>query len=1012
MKFNEDSRVKIPAILHCMRLGYQYVSLKSQHYDIHESTNIFPAVFLSSIQKINPGLSESKARQTLDEISLVLENEDLGRTFYKKLISKSGVRLVDFDNFDQNTFQVVTELKYKNGEDEFRPDITLLINGMPLVFIEVKKPNNRDGILAEHKRIQTRFRNKKFRNFANITQLMIFSNNMDYDESSSYPVEGAFYASSSYNKTKFNYFREEFKFNLDTLLLPISEKNELSVLKDNNLISIKGSPEFEKNKMPDTPTNRICTSLLCQERLAFILEFAFAYVEEDGLKKHIMRYPQLFASKAITEKLDNGIKKGIIWHTQGSGKTALAFYSVRYLSNYFQKKGQIAKFYFIVDRLDLLKQASGEFRSRGLIVHNIDSKEAFADDIKKNIALHNNSGSPEITVVNIQKFQDDPSVTKNSDYNLDVQRVFFLDEVHRSYNPKGSFLANLEQADRTSIKIGLTGTPLLGNDYNSRSIFGDYIHKYYYNASIRDGYTLRLIREEIATKYKLTLQKALEEIDVLKGNADRTFLYSHSKFVSPMLDYIVKDLETARITSGDFDIGGMVVCDSAQQAREMYKIFQEKYVPSNKETVDRKRNISTAQLILHDEGDKETREDWVRNFKRGKVDLLFVYNMLLTGFDAERLKKLYLGRVIKAHNLLQALTRVNRPFNKFEYGYVIDFADIQKEFEKTNRDYLKELESELGDEKESYSNLFKSEAEIQQEIEEIKEVLFHFNTLNAEVFSQQISSINDRKEMLKITSALSNAKNLYNVIRLSGKYDMLEKLDFQNLSTLSIEANNRLAMINLKEALENKVDTENLLNIALEDIIFAFTKVKEEELLLADELKNTLQKTREGLGGNFDPQDPEFISLKEELERLFNKKNLTEVSKEEMERNIKALNEIYDKAQELDRKNQLLKAKYNNDEKYARLHKRLMEKNPLTEKESKLFELLSGLKKEVDLKIEQNTKILDNENYVNQMVTRLIIEEFKTKNNISLTADIAKNINGLLVKEYMKEYRGETIYRA
>ena len=1011
MKFTEDSRVKIPAILHCMRLGYKYISLKDQIYDINESTNIFPEIFLSSIQKINPDLSENDARQTLDEISLILENEDLGRAFYKKLINKSGVRLIDFDEFDQNTFQVVTELRYKNGEDEFRPDITLLINGMPLVFIEVKKPNNRDGILAEHKRIQTRFRNKKFRNFANITQLMIFSNNMDYDDSSSYPVEGAFYASSSYNKTKFNYFREEVEFNLDTLLLPINEKDELSVLKDNNLISIKGSPEFEKNKMPDTPTNRICTSLLCKERLAFILEFAFAYAEEDGLRKHIMRYPQLFASKAITKKLDSGLKKGIIWHTQGSGKTALAFYNVRYLSNYFQKKGQIAKFYFIVDRLDLLKQASGEFRSRGLIVYNIDSKEAFANDIKKNVALHNSSGSPEITVVNIQKFQDDPSVTKNSDYNLDIQRVFFLDEVHRSYNPKGSFLANLEQADRTSIKIGLTGTPLLGKDYNSRSLFGDYIHKYYYNASIKDGYTLRLIREEIATQYKLTLQKALEEIDVLKGNADRTFLYSHSKFVSPMLDYIVKDLETARITSGDFDIGGMVVCDSAQQAREMYKIFQEKYVASNEETIDGKRNIRTAQLILHDEGDKDTREDWVLNFKRGKIDLIFVYNMLLTGFDAERLKKLYLGRVIKAHNLLQALTRVNRPFNEFEYGYVIDFADIQKEFEKTNRDYLKELENELGDETESYSNLFKSEEEIQQEIEEIKETLLYFNTLNAEIFSQQISSINDRKEMLKITSALSSAKNLYNVIRLSGKYDMLEKLDFQNLSTLSIEANNRLAMINLKEALENKVDTQNLLNIALEDIIFAFTKVKEEELLLADELKNTLQKTREGLGGNFDPQDPQFISLKEELERLFNKKNLTEVSKEEMESNIRALNEIYDKAKELERKNQLLKAKYNNDEKYARLHKRLMEKDPLTDRESKLIELLSDLKRVVDLKIEQNTQVLDNENYVNQMVTRLIIEEFNTKNNLSINRDIAKNINSLLVKEYINEYKGESAYR-
>ena len=128
---------------------------------------------------------------------------------------------------------------------------------------------------------------------------------------------------------------------------------------------------------------------------------------------------------------------------------------------------------------------------------------------------------------------------------------------------------------------------------------------------------------------------------------------------------------------------------------------------------------------------------------------------------------------------------------------------------------------------------------------------------------------------------------------------MLDKLDFQNLRYCRREATNRLAMINLKETLENKVDTQNLLNVALEDVIFAFTKIKEEELLLADELRSTLQRTREGLGGNFDPQDPEFISLKEELERLFNKKNLTEVSKDEMESNITALNEIYDKAKEL-----------------------------------------------------------------------------------------------------------------
>lgn len=437
MKFNEDSRVKIPTILHLMRLGYEYLSLKAPTVTWDESTNIFTDIFHQSIKRINPDLGDLEAKQFYDEISLCLENEDLGKAFYEKLTNKSGTRLIDFENFDNNTFNVVTELAYKKDDEEFRPDIILLINGLPLAFIEVKKPNNQDGILAEHKRIQTRFQNKKFRKFVNITQLMVFSNNMEYDDSSPMPIEGAFYATASYQKPSFNYFREEQDFNLESLLSTVGDANETAVLKDNNLLSIKQSPEFAKNKSPNTPTNRICTSLFQRERLAFVLEFALAYVKESaGLQKHIMRYPQLFATKAIAKKLDEGEKKGIIWHTQGSGKTALAYYSVKYLANYFQKKGVIAKFYFIVDRLDLLVQASKEFKSRGLVVHNIDSREAFARDIKQTAAIHNNSGKAEITIVNIQKFKDNPNVTKNSDYNLNIQRVFFLDEVHRSYNPK------------------------------------------------------------------------------------------------------------------------------------------------------------------------------------------------------------------------------------------------------------------------------------------------------------------------------------------------------------------------------------------------------------------------------------------------------------------------------------------------------------------------------------------------------------------------------------------------
>ena len=1013
MKFNEDSRVKIPSILHLIRLGYNYLPLKDAVWDL--DTNIFTEIFFKSVVKINKGFEVEDAKRLLDEISLTLDNEDLGKAFYKRLTQKSGVKLIDFENFENNTFNVVTELPYKKDEEEFRPDVILLVNGLPLVFIEVKKPNNQDGILAERKRINTRFQNKKFRKFVNITQMMVFSNNMEYDDGSPLPIEGAFYAAPSYSKAMFNYFREEEHLDLSKLLLPEDDLLENIVLKDNNLVGIKNSEEFLTNKNPKTPTNRICTSLFSKNRLSFILQYAIAYVNESGgIQKHIMRYPQLFATKAIEKKLEEGTKKGIIWHTQGSGKTALAFYNVKHLTDYYKNKGIVPKFYFIVDRLDLLVQAGKEFRSRGLIVHNVNSREEFARTIKSSQAVENNSGKAEITVVNIQKFKDDPNVVRNTDYNLSLQRIYFLDEVHRSYNPKGSFLSNLRESDPNSIKIGLTGTPLIGNDVNSKLLFGDYIHKYYYNRSIADGYTLRLIREEIETTYNLELKKTLEEIKILRGNADKKEIYSHHKFVEPMLDYIVTDFENSRVSMNDNSIGAMVICDSSEQAKEMQRIFTEKYAvrknsmseESQISYAERKQQdvkLKTSALILDGVGSKQDRKDWIDEFKDGKIDILFVYFMLLTGFDAKRLKKLYIGRVIKSHNLLQALTRVNRTYKDFRYGYVVDFADIQGEFDKTNQAYFNELQEELGDEMQHYSDLFISPNEIEEKINEIKDALFHFDTKNAEIFSQQISQINDRKLMLEVTKALNNAKSLYNLIRLSGNYDLLEKLDFKKLSMLSRRAQERLSMINTKEVLANSADTTNLLNVALEDVLFAFTKVSEDEMVLADELKSILQKTREGLANNFDQNDPEFISLKDELERLFKKKNLSEVSKDEMEKNIEALTKIHEKSRELERSNDLIKAKYENDAKYARIHKRLMEKDPLTDSERKLFEVLCDLKEEVDNQILQNAKILENESYVEKMIARLVIGEFK-KQDIPLDINKSKRVINLVSQEYMNEH--------
>ena len=259
MAFNEDSRVKIPAILHLTRLGYTYLSLKESSWE--QSTNIFTDLFLESVGRINPNVETEDIRRLFDELILLLDYEDLGRAFYERLIATSGIRLIDFNNFNRNSFHVVTELTCKNGDEEFRPDITVLINGMPLSFIEVKKPHNKGGVIEERKRINRRFQNKYFRKFANLTQFMVFSNNMEYEDGVVDPVFGAFYATTAYGDLKFNFFREDPDYPVWQSLAAPDDELENQVLRDNNLQVIKHNAEFQTNKFENTPTNRILSSL-------------------------------------------------------------------------------------------------------------------------------------------------------------------------------------------------------------------------------------------------------------------------------------------------------------------------------------------------------------------------------------------------------------------------------------------------------------------------------------------------------------------------------------------------------------------------------------------------------------------------------------------------------------------------------------------------------------------------------------------------------------------------------
>jgi type I restriction enzyme R subunit len=976
--FNENSRVKIPALIHLEKLGYQYLSLKSLNWD--KETNIVTDILLKKVAELNPDRTTNEIDLYLKQVLATLANDDLGKAFFEHLINQNGIKLIDLVNFKNNQLNCVTEFEYEKDLDSFRPDISILINGLPLAFIEVKKPNNPEGIAAERNRINARLQNKKFKKLINLTQIMVFSNNMEYDDNDPNSLQGAFYSTTSTREAFFNFMREE-RLNYQDLSLYPFEGNPDAILRDTNSLAIKGTPEFATNCELDTPTKRILTSIFHPDRLSFLLDYGITYANGyNGIEKHIMRYPQIFSTLKIHDDLEKGSKSGIVWHTQGSGKTALTFYNVKYLTRYFQSKNKIAKLYFVVDRLPLLKQARNEFLMRGLKVNTVNSKAEFLADFTKSQAISNVSGQLEITVVNIQKFAEEAQELFDNSYQLNIQRIYFIDEAHRSYKPTGSFFANLRTSDKDAILICLTGTPLIG-DEPSTKLFGDYFHKYYYNQSIKDGYTLRLIREDIESTFSAKLKAKIEELEnIEKGKVPRNIVLANKNFVTPMLAYIVEDMKKFRLIHDDSSLGGMIISDSSEQARELQKQFEESYPEL------------TSALILHDEGDKDEREELSEDFKKGKIDFLIVYNMLTTGFDAPRLKKLYFGRVIRDHNLLQALTRVNRPYKNYKYGYVVDFANITDEFNKTNAAYYAELTAEMGEDGEEYSNLFVSEEEIKANISKIKNDLFMYDLKNAEIFSQQISKIDDKIRMREIVKTLQLAKDSYNLIRSLDYKELADKLDFSKLKTLFIAATSRLDLILLKDRIEVSEETKALLNSALENIQFSFNKIGEEELEIGNKYRASIKNVREALAKNFDDKDPEFIALYEELKRILKKRNISESDSADISIDIASLDEVLKQAIDLNNRNQNLAHKYQGDAKYARIHKILKAKNEGLS-DQLIFELLDSLRNILNETVASNEEIINNSEYFEseihlqiskQFVAESIYEKYLDKNELRI----------------------------
>ncbi|MUU27462.1 DEAD/DEAH box helicase family protein [Helicobacter pylori] len=1036
MPYNEITRVQVPALMHLAKLGYNFISQKNKP-NLDTATNILTDSFTQAFERLNPN---KNAKDVLAEMKKRLNYDDLGKRFYEYLL-KSEHQIIDFDNPNNNLYEMMAELPYKS----LRTDITLFINGLPLVNIEVKQPYAKKGITEEKVRHIERYENPENKVFCNLAQIWLFSDNLPYDEEN--PNQGVFY-SASYSPI-FQRFVEANK--LDITPPPENEQNHqnhrsLEEIQKRilNEFNLKDTDTLESSK--DATTNPFLTSFCSHKRLCFILKYGISFLKEKSeFKKHLWRYAQMFASLNVLKELQKHYEtnpkdplKGIIWHTQGSGKTALTYHLTKLIRDFFSQSNlnKKTKFYFIVDRLDLLEQAKNEFSKRGLCVHEAENKEDLSQKLKNSSVFEGSQGNDEIIVVNIQKFKS-PNEEKAPNEDLssapkeivsktelqeaakdshDLQRVFIIDEAHRSYDPKGCFYANLIECDKTAVKIALTGTPLLednAQDKATKKTFGDYLHTYSYAESIKDRHTLKLQLEIIEKSYKEKLQAiyrllqeriTIEDIEVKKET-----IFNHERYIKEMLSYIIRDLLNFRRANNDENLKAMVICFSSTQAKLANCLFnevQEKVLQENPNLRILKKQLQSS-LILHDE--QEVKEK-IYSFKHGDTDIVFVFNMLLTGFDLPNLKRLYIHRELKDHNLLQALARVNRPYHNMSFGYLIDFVGIKENYDKTTDDYLKELNQFNQSDsniKDNLKDMFADREVLEKDIKNAYDDLFDYPIDDVEAMTSAIVSINEMNELLKVSHAINTLKERYNLIRTSSDEKILslkEKIDIEKISKISSMLSKKAKQLHALKNINEPKNPNDLMIledlIALLDFKIEFKESKELRFKEKEEISTKYKQAKEMLEKIPDKQDKEVQKISKELSKLI-QEPLTNDNFDGISHSYSAI--ISQLQQHKEQTTNLLN-KYNNDRAYVithkRLHNRLMEENI----SKGIFTLLSALKKALDARISKRQEILNEEDTLKTAIKVELRDAFKENPSLKYLQKEEKFIAQTLFNELTQNH--------
>lgn len=685
--YTEYSDSQQPAIAFLKLLGWQY--LTAEQVDA-ERSGIGSQVLLENIlqerlQAINQfeykgqqyRFSQSNlqaainALKNLSDEGPVKTNEKvydlltLGKSFTEHIQGDQKaftLRYIDWEEPSNNSFHVCEEMQIEGSDATRRPDIVLFVNGIPFVVIENKRRDKNESLdeaISQHIRNQKKEQGiPRLYHYAQIL-MAVQPNLVKYAATGTPP-----------------------KF--------------WSVWKEDNQAKLE--KYFKKGGINRLPTAQDAALLsLCEPNR--LMELCYCFVVFDGPDKKIARYQQYFAVKEALERIKSmdaeGLRKGgVIWHTQGSGKSLTMVMLSKAIA--LEKSIENARVIIVTDRISLDKQIYKTFLNCGKNVKKAKSGNHLIELIK-------DKANENITTI-LDKFH---TALKRTDFKDSSKNIFVLvDESHRGQY--GSAHAKMKKMLPNASYIGFTGTPLLKSEKSTARKFGGFIHKYTIDQAVEDESVLPLLYEGRTAKlsiHKKELDKGFERLtDPLSEDAAKDLKRKFSGISKiyeseQVVEEIAYDISVhfcqnwqntgfkAQLAVPKIDTAIRYQRYFEQQSNPALSINSRVvFTPPDSRTDYEdvwKEASSDAKVywnVLMDKfrGQEEYENDTIERFKEGtnEVELIIVVSKLLTGFDAPRNTVLYLAKPLVEHNLLQAIARVNRLFEGKDFGYIIDYVGI------------------------------------------------------------------------------------------------------------------------------------------------------------------------------------------------------------------------------------------------------------------------------------------------------------------------------------------------